>query len=133
MSQSHVQAMREYLLGLQQRITSELAAIDALVGPLVDDRALEMTTICRPFGPAEDPASPHLVKVVRDLIDYINSCLDPEVKKQMEMIAGRRDLGFNKKTSRIGILFAGHLVDFYAVMETKAGMKIDARTGEMAP
>jgi 3-deoxy-manno-octulosonate cytidylyltransferase (CMP-KDO synthetase) len=43
------------------------AAIDALVGPLVDDRALEMTTICRPFGPAEDPASPHLVKVVRDL------------------------------------------------------------------
>lgn len=43
------------------------AAIDALVAPLLADAALEMTTICRPFGPQEDPASPHLVKVVRDL------------------------------------------------------------------
>ena len=72
------------------------------------------------------------VKVVHDLVDYINSCLDPEVKKQMEMIARQRDLGFNKKTGRVGILFAGHLVDFYAVMETKDGTKVDARTGEVA-
>lgn len=71
------------------------------------------------------------VKIVCDLIDYINSCLDPKVKNQMEMIAQRRDLGFNKKTGRIGILFAGHLVDFYTVMETKDGKEIDARTGDM--
>lgn len=73
------------------------------------------------------------VKVVRDLIEYINSCLDPKVKKQMEMIARQRDLGLNKKTGRIGILFARHLVDFYTVMETTDGRKIDVRTGEVAP
>ncbi len=42
-------------------------AIDTLVAPLVADRALEMTTLCRPFAGDEDVASPHLVKVVRDL------------------------------------------------------------------
>lgn len=73
------------------------------------------------------------VKVVRDLVDYINSCLEPQVKKQMEMIAQRRDLGFNKKTGRIGILFADHLVDFYTVMETNDGVSIDARTGTVEP
>jgi len=73
------------------------------------------------------------VKVVRDLVDYINSCLEPQVKKQMEMIAQRRDLGFNKKTGRIGILFADHLVDFYTVMETNDGVSIDARTGAVEP
>ena len=43
------------------------AAIDTLVAPLVADRALEMTTLCRPFAAGEDVASPHLVKVVRGL------------------------------------------------------------------
>jgi len=43
------------------------AAIDTLVAPLVADRALEMTTLCRPFAADEDVASPHLVKVVRGL------------------------------------------------------------------
>lgn len=43
------------------------AAIDTLVAPLVTDRTLEMTTLCRPFAADEDVASPHLVKVVRDL------------------------------------------------------------------
>ncbi|MEY3664273.1 MAG: hypothetical protein RLZZ153_455 [Pseudomonadota bacterium] len=73
------------------------------------------------------------VKVVRDLVDYINSCLKPQVKKHMEMLAQRRDLGFNKKTGRIGILFADHLADFYTVMETNDGVSIDARTRAVEP
>lgn len=43
------------------------AAIDALVAPLRRDPREEMTTLCRPLLPDEDVASPHLVKVVRDL------------------------------------------------------------------
>lgn len=42
------------------------AAIDLLAEPLVRDRHLQMTTLCRPLLPGEDVASPHLVKVVRD-------------------------------------------------------------------
>jgi len=42
------------------------AAIDLLAAPLVADRAVAMTTLCRPLLPEEDAASPHLVKVVRD-------------------------------------------------------------------
>jgi len=71
------------------------------------------------------------VKVVRDLIAFINSCLDSEVKSQIEMFIDRRDLGFNKKTGRVGLLFAESLADFYVEMETADGMKIDARTGEV--
>lgn len=73
------------------------------------------------------------VKVVRELIAYINNCLDPEVKSQIEMFVDRRDLGFNKKTGRVGLLFAEHLADFYVEMETEDGMRIDARTGEVVP
>jgi 3-deoxy-manno-octulosonate cytidylyltransferase (CMP-KDO synthetase) len=42
------------------------AAVDALVSPLLADARVQMTTLCRPLGPGDDPASPHLVKVVRD-------------------------------------------------------------------
>jgi len=43
------------------------AAIDALVAPLRRDLSEQMTTLCRGLLPGEDVASPHLVKVVRDL------------------------------------------------------------------
>lgn len=42
------------------------AAIDTLLAPLLDDPAEQMSTLCRPLAADEDPASPHLVKVVRD-------------------------------------------------------------------
>ena len=42
------------------------AAIDLLAEPLVRDRDVQMTTLCRPLLPGEDVTSPHLVKVVRD-------------------------------------------------------------------
>lgn len=42
------------------------AALDTLVAPLLDDPGERMTTLCRPLAADEDPASPHLVKVVRD-------------------------------------------------------------------
>jgi 3-deoxy-manno-octulosonate cytidylyltransferase (CMP-KDO synthetase) len=42
------------------------AALDALVAPLLDDPGTRMATLCRPLAADEDPASPHLVKVVRD-------------------------------------------------------------------
>jgi 3-deoxy-manno-octulosonate cytidylyltransferase (CMP-KDO synthetase) len=44
------------------------AAIDLLAEPLVRDRAVQMTTLCRPLLPGEDVTSPHLVKVVRDRV-----------------------------------------------------------------
>ena len=42
------------------------AALDLLVAPLLADRAEQMTTLCRPLVADDDPASPDLVKVVRD-------------------------------------------------------------------
>jgi 3-deoxy-manno-octulosonate cytidylyltransferase (CMP-KDO synthetase) len=42
------------------------AAIDAVVAPLVADPGERMATLCRPLTADDDPASPHLVKVVRD-------------------------------------------------------------------
>lgn len=73
------------------------------------------------------------VKVVHDLIDYINSCLDPDVRGQVEFLAELRDLGLNKKTGRVGVLFGSHLVDFYVEMESEDGKNFDARTGEKGP
>jgi 3-deoxy-manno-octulosonate cytidylyltransferase (CMP-KDO synthetase) len=41
------------------------AVIDAVVQPLLDDSAREMSTACRPFQSAEEFGSPDVVKVVR--------------------------------------------------------------------
>ncbi len=45
----------------------EPEAIDAAVEPLLNDAALEMSTLCRPLVDAEEFASRHVVKVVTDL------------------------------------------------------------------
>jgi 3-deoxy-manno-octulosonate cytidylyltransferase (CMP-KDO synthetase) len=45
------------------------ATIDAVVAPLLADPAVEMTTLCREID-AEELASPHVVKVVRDRAGY---------------------------------------------------------------
>jgi len=42
------------------------AVIDAVVEPLLRNPALEMSTACRPIRSADEFASPHVVKVVRD-------------------------------------------------------------------
>ena len=63
--------------------------------------------------------------------DFLPRHIGPNREEQMEMLAQRRDLGFNKKTGRVGILFAEELADFYVEMETADGLKIDARTGEV--
>ncbi|TWG82718.1 hypothetical protein L602_003400000020 [Cupriavidus gilardii J11] len=61
------------------------------------------------------------IKVVEGFVRYLNSCLKPNVQKQMERIARTRDLGFNKKTGRIGILFAHHMVDFFPSFDNDDG------------
>jgi 3-deoxy-manno-octulosonate cytidylyltransferase (CMP-KDO synthetase) len=43
------------------------AVIDAVVRPLLDDPALEMTTACRPVRDGREFTNPNVVKVVRDL------------------------------------------------------------------
>lgn len=51
------------------------------------------------------------LQVVKHFIEYVISCLEPELQEQMRMIMERRDLAKNKKTGRLGILFPEHLVD----------------------
>lgn len=55
------------------------------------------------------------VEVVQLFIEYITSCLKPEIQKQIKFVAKKRELGWNSKTGRIGALFPEHLVDFKAV------------------
>lgn len=49
---------------------------------------------------------------VNGFITYVMSCLEDNVREQVEMLADRRDLGLNKKTNRLGLLLPGHIVDF---------------------
>jgi hypothetical protein len=55
------------------------------------------------------------VEVVQSFIEYLTSCLKPEIQKQIEFVAKKRELGWNSKTGRIGALFPENLVDFKAV------------------
>lgn len=51
-------------------------------------------------------------EIVNSFIEYVYSCLDPSIKKQVFMIAEKRDLGMNKDSGIIGILLPDHLADF---------------------
>lgn len=55
--------------------------------------------------------------VVNEFITYIMNKLKPELRKEIEIIMDRGQLGFNHKTGRVGVLFSGHMVDFRAVFK----------------
>ncbi|GGY69852.1 hypothetical protein [Pseudoduganella albidiflava] len=52
------------------------------------------------------------VEVVQSFIEYITSCLQPEVQKTIKYVAQKRELGWNSKTGGISVLFPDHLADF---------------------
>jgi len=51
------------------------------------------------------------LEIVNNLIAYILSCIDEAVRDQIEAMLEIRDLGFNTKTGKLGILFPDYLVD----------------------
>ncbi len=52
------------------------------------------------------------VAVINNLIAYVESCLDKEHREAVRMLSGRYELGLNKSTRRVGVLFPPWLVDF---------------------
>lgn len=56
------------------------------------------------------------VETVKLFIQYLTTCMQPNVKQQIDRMAETRDLGWNQQTGRIGILFPGHLVDMHMEM-----------------
>lgn len=57
------------------------------------------------------------VAVVTDLISYIESCLDEEHREKAKLMSGSYELGLNKDTRRIGVLFPPWLTDFRTMRE----------------
>ena len=51
------------------------------------------------------------LKTVDDLVEYLLSCLGPSVRKDLEIIMSRFELGINTATQRLGVLFPPWLVD----------------------
>lgn len=54
------------------------------------------------------------VASANSFIAYLGSCLRPEVRKHVEYMAETRDLGWNEKEGRVGVLFPPHLVDMFS-------------------
>jgi hypothetical protein len=52
------------------------------------------------------------VKIVNDFIEHLGTYLLPDIKKQINLMSAKRNLGWNKKNARIGVLFPEQLVDF---------------------
>jgi hypothetical protein len=52
------------------------------------------------------------LQTVETFIEYILSCLEEGIRKEVEFLINRYELGLNTKTQRLGVLFAEHLVDF---------------------
>lgn len=73
----------------------EPSTIDAAVQPLLDDAALEMSTLCRPFADSQEFASPHVVKVVcdnRGRALYFSRALIPGSSAHIGLYVYRRDV-----------------------------------------
>ncbi|MCA3190965.1 MAG: hypothetical protein INH12_12830 [Cupriavidus sp.] len=59
------------------------------------------------------------VEVAEGMIEYLISCVDDRLQANLRRIMETRDLGWNEKNNRLGILFPGTLVDMRAVFEDK--------------
>jgi hypothetical protein len=70
------------------------------------------------------------VAVVTDLISYIESCLDDEHKENAKLMSGRYELGLNKATRRIGVLFPPWLTDFRAMRQRPGSAADESRASE---
>jgi hypothetical protein len=55
-------------------------------------------------------------QIVEDFIQYVLSKMNTQVSRELENIMNKGQLGFNKKTGRVGVLFPEHLVDFRPVL-----------------
>lgn len=56
-------------------------------------------------------------QTVRSFIQYLLECVEPQVRKEVELIASKSQLGFNNATNRIGVLFPDHMADFRAFVK----------------
>jgi hypothetical protein len=59
------------------------------------------------------------VATVNAFIEYLSSCMKPDIKKNIDMMSEKRDLGWNQQNGRIGVLFSDYLVDMHMVMNDK--------------
>ena len=55
------------------------------------------------------------LEIVENLIHYITACLEDAIRDAVEMMSGKFDLGLNKKTGHVGVLFPDWVVDFAGV------------------
>ncbi|MGN6520950.1 MAG: hypothetical protein ACTHK2_16155 [Dokdonella sp.] len=53
------------------------------------------------------------VQTVKSFIEYLTTCMRPEIKKQIDLMCEKRELGWNQQNGRIGVLFPDHLVDMH--------------------
>jgi len=51
------------------------------------------------------------LQAVDDFISYVLGCLKPDVRKAIEFVMERKELGRNLKTGRVGVLLPDHIVD----------------------
>ncbi len=59
-------------------------------------------------GYAELPAT---LQAIDDFIAYVLSCLKPDVRQTIEFVMGRKELGRNLRTGRVGVLLPDYVVD----------------------
>jgi len=59
------------------------------------------------------------VATVNTFIEYLTSCMKPDVKKNIDMMSNKRNLGLNQQNGRIGILFSDRLVDMHMGMDSQ--------------
>jgi 3-deoxy-manno-octulosonate cytidylyltransferase (CMP-KDO synthetase) len=70
--------------------------IDAAIAALEADEGAVAATLAAPFAPGEDPASPHIVKVVRDLAGralYFSRAPIPHVRDGGDAVAPLKHVG----------------------------------------
>ena len=58
------------------------------------------------------PHIQHEFDVVLAFIDYVLSCLTDPMRKNVEQVLSKLELGYNVKEDRVGVLFPDHLIDF---------------------
>lgn len=65
------------------------------------------------------------IEVVDSFITYVLSCVGDDLREHVKLILAKYDLGLNKKTGCMGILFPDWLVDIHPVLKEPDGERLD--------
>ncbi|OPY74540.1 MAG: hypothetical protein A4E65_03815 [Syntrophorhabdus sp. PtaU1.Bin153] len=96
-----------------ERMAFETVYFDGTIPLFMETHGLTKVSLLNSLKGIEPVDTLQNFKAVESFIAYLSTCLDEDVKQQLEFCLRQRDLGWRQETGRMGVLFPDYVVDAF--------------------